>query len=285
MRAFKLFVACVLALSGISCDAATNAFQEAILCFPDITADQFRPDQAVRSANVLIRAGKASACAVLRQVAPKREWQRLVKVGEPDFRAQEMRSEAEGRDWRAQEDANKKACFLCRLLFTPRNAAEPLRPPGLGVPMLVTRKMKPQNWPYLPFAIEDDVPLSLTEGYTFEGGIPERGCDYLSYCLANGVFRTEPFPEPTPLTASNALVRVLTSSWWKAQKWNAPEPGVTWLHPLSDSEAGDLKTSAAETLWEQVRNMPNPQGGANGRQPFSSETNRTSAAAASRRSP
>jgi hypothetical protein len=30
---------------------------------------------------------------------------------------------------------------------------------------------------------------------------------------------------------------------------------------------------------------PNPQGGANGRQPFSSETNRTSAAAASRRSP
>ena len=30
---------------------------------------------------------------------------------------------------------------------------------------------------------------------------------------------------------------------------------------------------------------PNPQGGANGRQPFSSETDRTSAAAASRRSP
>ena len=31
--------------------------------------------------------------------------------------------------------------------------------------------------------------------------------------------------------------------------------------------------------------LPNEQGGANGRQPFSSETNRTSAAAASRRSP
>ena len=31
--------------------------------------------------------------------------------------------------------------------------------------------------------------------------------------------------------------------------------------------------------------LPNQQGGANGRQPFSSETNRTSAAAASRRSP
>jgi hypothetical protein len=37
-------------------------------------------------------------------------------------------------------------------------------------------------------------------------------------------------------------------------------------------------------LW-QSRRRPNPQGGANGRQPFSSETNRVSAAAASRRSP
>jgi hypothetical protein len=35
----------------------------------------------------------------------------------------------------------------------------------------------------------------------------------------------------------------------------------------------------------QTGSSPNPQGGANGRQPFSSETNRTSAAAASRRSP
>jgi hypothetical protein len=43
-------------------------------------------------------------------------------------------------------------------------------------------------------------------------------------------------------------------------------------------------------LWRPLgfdprKTEPNPQGGANGRQPFSSETNRTSTAAASRRSP
>jgi hypothetical protein len=37
--------------------------------------------------------------------------------------------------------------------------------------------------------------------------------------------------------------------------------------------------------FEPRKTEPNPQGGANGRQPFSSETNRTSTAAASRRSP
>jgi hypothetical protein len=41
-------------------------------------------------------------------------------------------------------------------------------------------------------------------------------------------------------------------------------------------------------LWlgrARAKHMPNPQGGANGRQPFGSDTNRTPAAAASRRSP
>src|SRR5260370_6669475 len=52
--------------------------------------------------------------------------------------------------------------------------------------------------------------------------------------------------------------------------------------------------SAVAFLWHRVRVLhaldptneaPNPQGGANGGQPFGSDTNRTSAAAASRRSP
>ena len=37
--------------------------------------------------------------------------------------------------------------------------------------------------------------------------------------------------------------------------------------------------------WKDLQKGHNPQGGADGRQPFSSETNRTSAVAASRRSP
>jgi len=46
-----------------------------------------------------------------------------------------------------------------------------------------------------------------------------------------------------------------------------------------------IATDHRQTPVEQDTPAPNPQGGANERQPFSSETNRTSAAAASRRSP
>ena len=46
-----------------------------------------------------------------------------------------------------------------------------------------------------------------------------------------------------------------------------------------------IATDHRQTPVEQDTPEPNPQGGANGRQPFSSETNRTSAAAAFRRSP
>ena len=46
-----------------------------------------------------------------------------------------------------------------------------------------------------------------------------------------------------------------------------------------------IATDHRQTPVEQDTPAPNPQGGANGRQPFSSETNRTSAAAAFRRSP
>ena len=46
-----------------------------------------------------------------------------------------------------------------------------------------------------------------------------------------------------------------------------------------------LRVTWRELLGKDEGLSPNPQGGANGRQPFSSETNRTSAAAASRRSP
>jgi hypothetical protein len=46
-----------------------------------------------------------------------------------------------------------------------------------------------------------------------------------------------------------------------------------------------LKVTWREPLGNDERPSPNPQGGANGRQPSRSDTNRTSAAAASRRSP
>jgi hypothetical protein len=61
-----------------------------------------------------------------------------------------------------------------------------------------------------------------------------------------------------------------------------------WLEPGGTIVV--INKEKALTVWDGVffvltRNAPNPQGGANGRQPLSSDTNRTSAAAASRRLP
>ena len=59
-----------------------------------------------------------------------------------------------------------------------------------------------------------------------------------------------------------------------------------WLHPsLPKREAEAAVVALSGCLDRCQRERANPQGGANGRQPFGSETNRTSAAAASRRSP
>jgi len=59
---------------------------------------------------------------------------------------------------------------------------------------------------------------------------------------------------------------------------------------LSHRNVSLEEASAVLRAWgiariEQGGGQPNPQGGANGRQPLSSDTNRASAAAASRRSP
>src|SRR5262245_30146690 len=65
---------------------------------------------------------------------------------------------------------NEKICHLCRLVFTPTNASEPLRPPRLGAsPLLPCYSMTPDNWPDLPFAVVSGVPLSLNPGYGLAG--------------------------------------------------------------------------------------------------------------------
>ena len=141
-----------------------------------------------------------------------------------------------------------------------------------GVPY---ETMNAEAWPYVPFAITNDVPLSMTLGYTL-GGFAERAANYVAHCTSNGVFRTTAFPVPTSATASNALSQVFTSSAWRALKWK--DFGLGWSYALDESYAKDM-------LRRQVGNMANPQGGANGRQPSGSDTNQTSPAAAPRRSP
>jgi hypothetical protein len=64
------------------------------------------------------------------------------------------------------------------------------------------------------------------------------------------------------------------------------KPGRQAIRVQDGREAFDLlRVSREDSNVIKSGRIPNPQGGANGRQPFGSDTNRTSAAAASRRSP
>jgi hypothetical protein len=60
---------------------------------------------------------------------------------------------------------------------------------------------------------------------------------------------------------------------------------ITRMRLLSGENLGDDPDSWLKKYYKEEETQPNPQGGANGRQPASSETNSTSAEAASRRSP
>ncbi len=105
--------------------------------------------------------------------------------------------------------------------------------------------MTASDWPDLPFAVVDDVPLSVSLGYVLLG-VAEPAKNYLAYCRTNGVFRTHLYPVPTSETASNAFNKVLNSAAWKSLKWK--DEGVGWHY---DHNEGFVK----EMLWQQVERM------------------------------
>ncbi|HZR18686.1 MAG TPA: hypothetical protein VFE51_15445 [Verrucomicrobiae bacterium] len=224
MTTHRLTIHAFVAFLALSCRADTNHIDQAILAFPKLSAWEFRPDEAVRSANILIAAGRESACSALKRIGNAK--------------------------WEFPEDykVDQKVCHLCRFVFAPRTERGLLRAPRLGAPeLLPLHSMKDADWPYMPFAIVQDVPLSMTLGYSLEG-IPETADSYLTYCMSNGTFRTLLFPMPSTTTASNALHEVLASPAWKALKWK--DSGVGLSYTLGEDYAKEM-------LWKQVENMAN----------------------------
>ncbi len=209
----------------LSTQAATNDIESVVLRFPEISAWKFRPDIAAECANALIQTGRVSACEQLNQLAHK-QW----------------------GDIGQQEKVNRNICLLCRLVFANRSSSEFLRGPRLGaLGQVPYESMDAEAWPYLPFAITNQVPLSVTSGFML-AGVSERAGSYLSYCASNGVFRTTLFPVPTEASTSNALHQVLSSSAWKALKWK--DSGLGWSIDLDEN-------NTKEMLWKQVENIPN----------------------------
>jgi hypothetical protein len=217
-----------LSIMMTSSFAASNDLELIIRSFPEITASRYRPDLAARSANALISAGEQAACDA------------LGRISSPNH------ARSEPGELIEFEALNRKICHVCRLLFVPKNAVQPLRPPKLGAPVdLPYESMDPLSWPCLPFVITDGIPLSMNLGYA-GSGVPERAQDYLAYCRSNGTFRVETFAQPSPESTSNALSKVFSSVPWRTLRWK--DSGLGWSYDINEHYAKEL-------LWEQVENM------------------------------
>jgi len=233
--------------------AQADELQTAVASFPQLRLQVYSPEVAARCANVLLQAGEERACATFLEAVKGRHG-----------------------DSGKSGTVNMQVCHLCRLLFTSANSSQPLRRPALGAIQGFPAESiirGPPEWPDLPFVLADGIPLSLCQGYALSG-VHETAEHYVDYCRANGRFRTNLFTISTTITTSNALVSVLASPAWKSLS----RKNEAWSYDGNENEA-------KRRLWAQVSNVANPQVGANGRQPFSSETNRASGAAASRHSP
>ena len=194
MMCHALFLAAVLSASS-----ATNDLPSTALIFPDVAVWNYRPDLAVQVANKFITANHSDAIAALELVSVIGGFQ---------------------EDW---YDTNQKICLLCRLIFVASNPTNSLRAPMLGVPgLLPSISQCPSDWPYMPFAIVDEIPFSMTDGYSLFGH-PELARDYLVYCVSNAVLRTKPYPEPTVNAASNALEKLFISASWRSLKWDVSD--------------------------------------------------------------
>lgn len=222
----RLAIQIVFAALVVNCPAQTNTLQDAILSFPD----DYRPDEAIRSANLLIAAGERRAYDAL--------W------------------------WAAQQEdslgfhhpANEKVLLLCRLLFRPKEPDKPIRMAydGLRVPVDPKDYLR---WPDYPFVITNEIPLLLPRFLSSQARLglalrgPEAAWTYLDVCQRGGVFRSEPFPTPNLLTTSNAVKQVLTSADWQT---------LNWEDSAQQSLGAAPRMWAEKNIWEQVENMKKP---------------------------
>ena len=102
----RVVIHTLCAIAALSWRAATNDLEETILLFPGMSMLTYRPDQAIRSANELIRAGQESTRAAFARITAEERY---------------------------ISEANLQVSLLCRLLFTPKTPGEALRLPDLGL--------------------------------------------------------------------------------------------------------------------------------------------------------
>ena len=136
--------------------------------------------------------------------------------------------------------------WVCRILFQPQGK-DPIRPPAFGALDLPFTSVSLTTWPLFPVAVSGTSYFVLSEGYWLAGRAEDPRA-YLSYCRANGKFRTEQVPIPTRIHAVNDVNRLRQSKLcWKAIKWSDTHEFGSYSYS-EDSTWREIKA--------QVKNIP-----------------------------
>jgi hypothetical protein len=113
------------------------------------------------------------------------------------------------------EPEDDTAIVLCRLLFRSREGG-PLRRPMLGEPGFLGRGEPDGRWPLEPVHLFRGIPFYVVWFYGL-AGLPESGPIYLSYCLRNGVWNGEAYPQ-----LGDEELRVSAEEFIESGSWSEP---------------------------------------------------------------
>ncbi|MCB8931991.1 MAG: hypothetical protein M9921_01925 [Fimbriimonadaceae bacterium] len=120
--------------------------------------------------------------------------------------------------------SNAHAARLCRLLYMPHPGNE-LRGPRVYDSWLPDGSTALDRWPEFPFAEQDGVWFWVgSRSPAGTTGTEEPVGDYVRYCEAHGVFRSQPLMVPSTAQAMKALEALLKSDRWDpkyGQRWKA----------------------------------------------------------------
>jgi hypothetical protein len=109
-------------------------------------------------------------------------------------------------------DNDEQIYILCRMLFIKR-ATNDFRDPYMGK-IILHGGTTPSDWPLSPIEIIDGVPFDIVDSYATQS-TPERGGDYLSYCLTNCDWNNLRFSAKGKDQLNDALNKLLVSLKWK----------------------------------------------------------------------
>ncbi|NCD15624.1 MAG: hypothetical protein EOL92_10430 [Bacteroidia bacterium] len=206
MKRVSLLLIFMTAVAAYAGNLTTAAYE-----FPDIAPWDYRPDLAAKVANRFITADNTEAIRALESASEK-----MI----PPLKSY---------------IANERLCHIIRLIFVPNSSTTLLRPPGLGSPgMIPYHSMQASEWPYIPFVVVDDIPLSMSNGWEGDG-MPESAAKYLKYFTSNGTIRTTPFHTPTSDDVAQALGKLFRSTKWNALKWK--DSGQNWRYEKDEGWA------------------------------------------------